>query len=168
MVSFDPDPTLDILGYRLNNRKQLFEIDLPGLPDLVFPYALARPRPRRDDPVVKAFFGDEVVDRGIVYVLRSGAWGWVMAADVLAYNRDPGYQRDMVLYALTLRTKKLVEESGLGIREISRRLETSPAQLYRLLDQTNYRKSVDQLIRLLSVIGHDIAIQVRPSRGRPH
>jgi hypothetical protein len=35
---------------------------------------------------------------------------------------------------------------------------TSPAQLYRLLDQTNYRKSVDRLLRLLHVLDHDVEL----------
>jgi hypothetical protein len=46
-------------------------------------------------------------------------------------------------------------------REIIRRLGTSPAQLYRLLDQTNYRKSVDQLLRLLQVLDCDVDLVVR-------
>ena len=40
----------------------------------------------------------------------------------------------------------------LSTREIIRRLGTSPAQYYRLLDQTNYRKSVRQLLALLHIV----------------
>jgi hypothetical protein len=39
--------------------------------------------------------------------------------------------------------------------------ETSPAQFYRLLDQTNYRKSVDQLPRLLQALDCDVDLVVR-------
>ena len=46
-------------------------------------------------------------------------------------------------------------------REIVRRLGTSAAQLYRLLDQTNYRKSVDQLLALLQVLNCDVDLVVR-------
>ena len=49
----------------------------------------------------------------------------------------------------------------LAKREIIRRLGTSPSQLYRLLDQTNYRKSVDQLLRLLKVLDCDVQLVVR-------
>ena len=37
-----------------------------------------------------------------------------------------------------------------------RRQGTSPTQLYRLLDQTNYRKSVDQMLQLLQVLDCDV------------
>jgi hypothetical protein len=42
-----------------------------------------------------------------------------------------------------------------------RRLGTSAAQLYRLLDQTSYSKSVDELLRLLQVLDCDIDLVVR-------
>jgi hypothetical protein len=35
------------------------------------------------------------------------------------------------------------------------------SSLYRLLDQTNYRKSVDQLLRLLKVLDCDVQLVVR-------
>ena len=40
-------------------------------------------------------------------------------------------------------------------------LGTSATQLYRLLDQTNYEKSVDQLISLLQILDCDVELVVR-------
>jgi hypothetical protein len=54
-----------------------------------------------------------------------------------------------------------VAESPLSKREIVRRLGTSAAQLYRLLDQTTYRKSLDQLWALLQVLNCDVDLVVR-------
>lgn len=51
--------------------------------------------------------------------------------------------------------------SPLSRRELIRRLGTSPAQFYRLLDQTNYRKSVDQLVSLLQILDCDVRLVVR-------
>ena len=42
------------------------------------------------------------------------------------------------------------------------RLGTSATQFYRLLDQTNYRKSVDQLVSLLQILDCDVRLVVRP------
>ena len=53
-------------------------------------------------------------------------------------------------------------------REVIRRLGTSPAQLYRLLDQTNYRKSVDKLLSLLQVLDCDVELIVRHQADEPH
>ena len=41
-------------------------------------------------------------------------------------------------------------------REIIRRLGTSATQFYRLLDQTNYRKSLDQPLSLLQALDCDV------------
>jgi hypothetical protein len=51
--------------------------------------------------------------------------------------------------------------SPLSKREIARRLRTSAEQLYRLVDQTNYRKSVDQVLALLQVLDCDVDLVVR-------
>ena len=77
------------------------------------------------------------------------------------YSQDPTYLRDLLLYRLTLEAQKRVAKSPLSKREIVRRLGTSAAQLYRLLDQTNYRKSVDQLLALLQVLNCDVDLVVR-------
>ncbi|MCH7913993.1 MAG: XRE family transcriptional regulator, partial [Deltaproteobacteria bacterium] len=80
---------------------------------------------------------------------------------VLEYNQDPNHLRDLLLYRLTLEAQKRIDQSPLSKREIVRRLGTSAAQLYRLLDQTNYRKSVDQLVSLLQVLECDVDLVVR-------
>ena len=76
-------------------------------------------------------------------------------------TRDPTYLRDLLLYRLTLEAQKRIAKSPLSKREIVRRLGTSAAQLYRLLDQTNYRKSVDQVLALLQVLNCDVDLVVR-------
>ena len=81
---------------------------------------------------------------------------------MLEYNQDPAYLRDRLLYRLTLEAQKRIAEIPLSKREIVRRLGTSAAQLYRLLDQTNYRKSVDQLVSLLQILDCDVKLVVRP------
>ncbi len=86
---------------------------------------------------------------------------------VLEYNQDPGYLRDALLYKLTLEAQDRVQASPLSKREIIRRLGASATQFYRLLDQTNYRKSIDQLLSLLHVLDCDVNLIVRAHRARP-
>ena len=74
--------------------------------------------------------------------MASGQEGAVNIDHVLEYNKDPAYLADMVLYKLTVWAQEEVEKSDLTTRELIRRLGISPAQFYRLLDQTNYRKSM--------------------------
>jgi hypothetical protein len=53
------------------------------------------------------------------------------------------------------------ERASRNKREIVRELGTSAAQLYRLRDQTNDCKSVDQLLALLQMVNCDVDLVVR-------
>lgn len=64
--------------------------------------------------------------------------------------------------ALDTGARARFESSGLSAREVSRRLNTSPMHLYRLLDPTNYSKSLRQVLSLLSVLGYDVDVRITP------
>jgi hypothetical protein len=143
-----------------NNRRKLFEVRTAAK-TLVFPFSKAHPAPTIDDPLAKVLVDEEAGREAFTYVLHSGRSGTVHIEQVLDYNQDPAYLRDQLLYKLTLEAQKRIAKSPLSKREIVRRLGTSAAQLYRLLDQTNYRKSVDQLLALLQVLNCDVDLVVR-------
>lgn len=142
-----------------NNRTKAFAVQTSSK-TLQFPYAKADPRPTVDDPIVRVAVDKEFGGEAFTYVLRSGKEGTVHIDHVLEYNQDPRYLRDLLLYKLTIEAQKRVEASPLSKREIIRRLGTS-AQFYRLLDQKNYRKSIDQLLSLLHVLDCDVDLLVR-------
>jgi predicted XRE-type DNA-binding protein len=125
------------------------------------PYSRVDPQPGAADPIAQFFDDKELGEEGFTYVLESGKEGTVHGEQVLEYNQDPRYLRDALLYQLTIEVQKRVEASALSKREIIRRLRTSATQFYRLLDQTNYRKSVDQLLSLLHLLDCDIELLVR-------
>ncbi len=73
---------------------------------------------------------------------------------------------DLALYPLTQATRTRFESSGLSTREVARTLGTSPTQLYRLLDPTNYAKSLRQLMALLYLLGCNVDVEVKERQGR--
>jgi len=143
-----------------NNRKKAFEVKT-SRKAFQLPYSKVDPQPSVADPITRLFVDKELGREGFTYVLESGREGTVHSEQVLEYNQDPSYLRDALLYKLTLEAQKRVEASPLSKREMIRRLGTSATQLYRLLDQTNYRKSVDQLLSLLHVLDCDVDLLVR-------
>lgn len=151
---------MKIRGVSANNRKKAFEVRT-SCRVLLFPYPKANPTPTPTDRVAQVAVDAELGREGFTYVLASGRKGTVHIEQVLEYNQDPNYLRDLLLYKLTLEAQKRVKSSPLAKREIIRRLGTSAAQLYRLLDPTNYRKSVDQVLLLLHVLDCDIDLVVR-------
>lgn len=143
-----------------NNRKKAFEVYTRSQVYL-FPYAVVRPTPDREDKIIDAYVDEELGREGFVYKLESGEEGSVHIDHVLEYNKDPSYMADILLYKLTLAAQQAVEQSPLSTREIIRRLGTSPAQYYRLLDQTNYTKSARQLLTLLNILGCEVEITLK-------
>ena len=143
-----------------NNRRKAFEVTA-GSHHLLFPYAKAVPHPSATDPVSNVYVDKELGREAFTYVLESGKEGTVHIDHVLEYNEDPATLRDLLLYQLTVEVQKRLQKSTLSRREVIRRLGTSAAQFYRLLDQTNYRKSVDQVLTLLHVLDCDVKLIVR-------
>jgi len=153
-----------ITSVEANNRRRSFQVKT-GRGEWSFPYAKTKPTPSSEDPVVNVYVDPELAHEGFTYVLQSGAEGSLHIDHVLEYNKDPGYMRDLLLYELTADALERIEDSPLSKREIIRRLGTSPAQFYRLTDPTNYRKSVDQMLRLLQVLDCEVEVVVRPKGG---
>lgn len=151
---------MKIRSVNKNNRRRAFEVGTWREP-FHFPYSKADPAPTPDDPVTEVTVDDELGREAFTYRLASGQEGSVHIEQVLDYNQDPSYMRNLLLYKLTIEAQKRVEASKLSRREIMRRLGTSPAQFYRLLDQTNYRKSVDKMLMLLHVLECDVDLIVR-------
>lgn len=151
---------MKIRSVKHNNRRRSFDVTTSRT-RLAFPFAKADPRPTADDPVRETFVDEEVGREAFGYRLESGRGGTVHIEQVLEYNQDPRYLRDLLLYRLTIEAQKRVAASPLARREIIRRLGTSATQFYRLLDQTNYRKSVDQVLALLQVLDCEVELVVR-------
>jgi hypothetical protein len=149
-----------VRSVKANNRRKAFEVRIQNRL-LFFPYAKSHPHPTAADSVSEVFVDPELGREGFTYVLESGKQGTIHVDQVLEYNKDPDHLRDLMLYKLTIEAQKRLQASRLSKREIIRRLGTSASQLYRLLDQTNYRKSVDQLLSLLHVLDCDVDLIVR-------
>ena len=143
-----------------NPRRKVVEVST-AKGTFVYPYARLKPRPSPSDPI-RTIDGDRELDsEAVTYTLASGREGTVHIEQILDYNKDPDHLRDRLLYALTLEAQNRLARSPLSRREIIRRLGTSPAQFYRLLDQTNYDKSVDRLVALLQALDCEVALTVR-------
>ena len=143
-----------------NNRKKAFEVFTYGK-RFLFPYAKLQVSPSRQNPIVRVYVDKELGNEAFTYELESGDEGTVHIDHVLEYNRDPRHMRDLMLYQLTLEAQDRVERSDLSKRELIRRLGTSPAQFYRLIDQTNYKKSIDQVMALLHVLDCEVKLVIQ-------
>jgi hypothetical protein len=146
----------------LNNRKSQVELTTRAGKAYPFPFSQLDPKPTPENRIQKIYVDKELDHEGATYVLQSGEEGSVLLDHALAYNRDPVYVANLLLYKLTVKALEHVEHAGLSRREVARRLNTSLSQLYRLLDPTNYKKSAGQMIQLLHVLGIDVDVVTKP------
>jgi hypothetical protein len=147
-----------------NNRKKAFEVTM-GSHRYVYPYSRAEKGPKPGDMVREVHVDEELGRERFTYVLDSGREGTVHAGQVLDYNEDAGYRHDALMYRLTVEAQTRLKGSPLSRREIIRRLGTSATQFYRLLDQTNTRKSFAQMLALLHILGCEVELVVRKRKS---
>ena len=151
---------MKIKQVRRNNRRKAFEV-VTRRQTYLFPYAKLAVQPSETDRIADLVVDTDFGNEAFTYRLESGREGTVHIDHVLEYNQDPHVLRDLLLYKLTLEVQQRVAASPLSKRELIRRLGTSATQFYRLLDQTNYKKSVGQLLSLLAILDCEIDLVVR-------
>jgi len=150
----------------INNRKKCIEIDT-SKGTLALPFLKLRVVPTLKDKIRQIYVDEELGNMAVTYILESGQEDTVHLDAFLDYNKDPDYMTRIILYKLTLKAVKLTESSNLPKREIARILKTSPAQLYRLLDTTNYSKSIDQMVKLVVALGYEVGFVVTEKSDQP-
>jgi len=146
----------------VNNRKAQLELTVRSGKTFSVPYAKLDPRPTANDRIREAYVDKELGREAVTYVLESGAEGALHIEHALEYNQDPSYLAELMIHKLTVEAQRRVERSGLSRRELARRLGTSVAQLYRLLDPANTRKSLTQLLALLHVLDCEVQFVINP------
>jgi predicted XRE-type DNA-binding protein len=146
---------MKVQAVRANNRKKCFEVRTRK-GTFSFPYSKLHLRPSANDPLLDVKRDPEIGNEGFTYHLQSGREDTVLLDQVLEYQKNPDYLREMLLFKLSVQATKVLEATGLAKREVMRRLGTSQSQLYRLLDPTNKRKSLDEMVRLLAALDCDV------------
>lgn len=145
-----------------NNRKKVFDVTTRS-GSYVYPYASLECPPTSKNRIIDVYVDKELAREGFTIVLESEDEESVHIEQVLDYNKDPKYLSELLLYKLTVEAQKRVESSSLSKRELIRRLGTSATQFYRLLDQTNDKKSFAQLLQLLHILECDVDLVIRDS-----
>ncbi len=150
---------MKIKSVSANNHKKCFEIET-SKGELVLPFAKSGLVPTSSNKVAEVYVDKELGNEGITYILDSGDENSIPLDAFLDYNRDPEYLAKLLLHQLTLDALERIKISKLSRRELARKLSTSPAQLYRLLDPANNTKTVDQMIKLLAALGYGIEYKI--------
>ena len=140
-----------------NKRKRSFSVNTFDS-SYSFPFSKLHPIPDQNNPLDKYWIDEDFGGDAFSYELNDGTTGTIHIDQVLEFNRDPSYMTELLLYKLTVEAKKHIAATQLSNREIIRRLGTSPAHYYRLLDQTNVTKSVNKMFNLLQILGCEIDV----------
>jgi len=142
-----------------DNKKRLIEIET-AKNSFSLPFAKLMTSPTSGNPIEELYVDKELASTAITYHLKDGSVDSVPLDAFLDFNKDPDYLREAEMHRLTILANKLLKESGISKREICRRMETSMSQLARILDTSNYSKTFDQLIKLFTIMGTEVKIEV--------
>lgn len=142
-----------------NNRKRCFQIETAKT-RYEFPYSRLDHQPSAENPIVSVAVDPELGNEGFTYFLKNGVEDSLVLDQILYYVGDPEYLCKLHLFQLTCDALKIIEKKRLNKRSLARAMNTSPKQLYRLLDTTFYGKTINQMIKLLNVLGHKVEIKV--------
>lgn len=148
-----------------NNHRKCFEVETTK-GKLALPYSKAEVVPTPSNKIVEIFVDKELGSEWITYRVESGKESSVPLDAFLEYNRDPEYLNKMLLHRLTVDALEKVKEAKLSRRELARKLRTSPSQLYRLLNPADYSKTIDQMVKLLAVLGYEVEYKIVREKQR--
>ena len=146
-----------------NYRSRALVVHL-GQHKLLYPFALLDPQPSTWDRYVRCYDDERTGPTTVHYVLESGGQGRLTAEQVLDFHREPSHVKSRVLETLTMAASERIQYTGLSKRQIFKRLRTSRAQLDRILDTKNVRKSVDSVLAVLEVLGYEVEVTVIKKR----
>ena len=147
---------MKIKNVKINNNKKCISIETSSGLNLDLPFSKLEIKPSHKNTISKIFVDKELGKEAITYILSNESEASIHLDSFLHYNKDPNYLKESFLFELTIKAKDALKKSKFSKNEICRRLKTSPAQLARLLDQTNKRKSVDNMLKLLGVLGIEV------------
>lgn len=152
--------SLKIKRAAVDNRKHLIYAEtVKGTFSLPFGKLSRKISP--ENPIETIFSDSELGNVALTYILKDGSEDSIPIDAFLDHNQDPDYFIALELHKLTVEALKAFKKNSLAKREICRRLETSMSQLQRLFDPSNTNKSVDQMMRLIYVLGCRVHIEVK-------
>ena len=143
-----------------HEKKRAFIVQA-GTKSYEVPFSTFSAAPSKRDPLTSVSVDRELEGRGFTFRLHSGREETMLLDQVLEMYHDPEIARKRALYDLTCLAQDTVRRSNITKRAIARRLRCTPTHLYRLLDQTFYSKTIDQMVRLLSVLGVELQWRAR-------
>jgi hypothetical protein len=102
---------------------------------------------------------NDLAEQGASFVLEDGTRG-DFPADFVLYYSDPTYQWSPI-NQLKRTLKSKIAESKLSVRVLADALNTSPAQVVRLLKENQASRQFLQLSKLAQIAGYSIEITLK-------
>lgn len=147
----------------INSRKKAIIIKARGRA-WEMPFSKLALKPSPQNPIVSVEVDPETGGHCFTYKLKDGQEDTVPGDALLDIYGDPDYLKKLHLHNLTVTALKALSRSKISKRSLARRLNTSPKQLYRLLDTAFHGKTIDQMIRLLNALDVDVEIKTSPRK----
>ena len=143
-----------------DNRKKQFNVFCTSNTQYIFPYSKLKIKPHLKNPIYKVFPDRECGNLAFTYILKDKSEDTIPLSAIFNYNQDFEYMRKKRLYHLTCKAQKVLKKKNISKSELARRMKSSPLQVGRLLNQTFYGKTTDQMIKLLKALDCEVHIRL--------
>ena len=157
---------MKVKSVKANNRARRLELTCASGTHH-FPYAQLRPAPSASNPLVEVFVDAELAREGVTYRLRDGAEQSLLLDEVLFFNQEPEYMRELIVREASALAGRLLSETPLSGRAIARQLGTTSAQIKRLADPNQTTNRLENVLALLHVLDARIELRVVPRGKKP-
>ncbi len=157
---------MKVRSVKANNRARRLELTT-ARGTRHFPYAQLRPAPTAGNRLKTVFVDRELAREGVTYCLEDGTEQSVLLDEVLFFNQEPEFMRELLVRRASAIAAKLLEETPLSIRGVARLLGTNSAQIKRLADPNTTANHLENVLALLHVLDAEIEVRVTPRHGKP-
>ncbi len=134
-----------------DNKKRVFHLTYTSGLTLDCPYSALGIK----EKIVESAPDSEVGGHSLYFITESGVENYVPYDQPLHIVQNPEYVKQQALFEMTKKINGFIKIEKVSKRELARRLNTSMAQLLRLLDTTNYKKELSRLIEIASILNYD-------------
>ncbi len=155
---------MKVKSVKANNRARRLELTTSrGVHH--FPYAQLDPVPTSDNRIEDVFVDREIAREGVTYRLEDGAEQSLLLDQVLFFNHEPDYMRELLVRKASALAGRLLQETPLSTRAVARLLATNSAQVNRLADPNTTTNHLENVLALLHVLDAEIELRVTPRDG---
>ena len=141
---------------KFNNRKRQIEVTYTSGKKYTIHYSSLGIKKN----ILEALIDDETKGHSIIFKFNDGKHDYMPYDQPLAIMKDPEYLLSTHIEYITAMIKKTLKDKKISKKYLAEQLNTSENQIHRLLNPTILNKNLEQLYKIISLLGYEFKISI--------